>query len=140
MTRRTSLFFLIISLFLFASCNQKTKISNDGESSRVEIDSLYAPIIGGIEQVVKVQTDNIEKPIILLLAGGPGGSSIETSSSYIGILKDEFTIVEWDQRNVEKTYDLNPSPLEPTVELMSNDTYEVIISYARSLIKRKFIY
>ena len=122
---------------MILSCKQEKKGKISSHKNAVKIDSIFLPKIGGINQAVKIKTNNSDKPVLLILCGGPGASSFKISDKFTDILKNKFTIVEWDQRNVGKTLELNESPINPTVELMSSDTYEVIKFITKELDKNK---
>ncbi|MCP2012165.1 alpha/beta fold hydrolase [Duganella violaceipulchra] len=95
------------------------------------------PQIGGIKQFVQISTDDTAKPVLLFLSGGPGSSMIKNEAAFTRILRSRFTIVHWDQRNAGKTLALNPSPTQPSVEQMVNDTYQVIEFVRKKLGKEK---
>ncbi|ANF53266.1 alpha/beta hydrolase [Chryseobacterium glaciei] len=103
----------------------------------VKIDTLLTTEIGGIKQVIEIKTDDANKPILLFLSGGPGSSMMKNADSYTNILKNKFTIVQWDQRDAGKTLALNPSPVQPSVDLMGKDTYEVINFLLKRLNQKK---
>ncbi|MCF2444019.1 alpha/beta hydrolase [Dyadobacter sp. CY345] len=102
-----------------------------------KIDTLLTPEIGGIKQVIEIKTDDDKRPVLLILAGGPGSSMMNNAESYSNILKNKFTIVQWDQRDAGKTLKLNPSPTKPSVEQMEKDTYEVIRFVTNELNQKK---
>lgn len=126
----------LLFAILILSCKQNEQTKN-GDYESTKIDSIYTPNIGGIKQAIKIKTDDSNKPVLLFLSGGPGASSMGISGSFTEILKSEFTIVEWDQRNVGRTLQLNKSPQKPNVEMMSLDTYEVIKFTTKELNKEK---
>lgn len=106
-------------------------------SGQSKIDTLITTEIGGIKQVIEIKTDDANKPILLFLSGGPGSSMMRNAASYTNILKDKFTIVQWDQRDAGKTLKLNPSPVQPSVEQMGEDTYQVINFLTKELKQEK---
>ncbi|SKB91710.1 hypothetical protein [Chryseobacterium balustinum] len=73
----------------------------------VKMDTLLTVEIGGIKQVIEIKTDDAHKPILLFLSGGPGSSMMKNAESFTNILKNKFTIVQWDQRDAGKTLALN---------------------------------
>lgn len=124
--KKVSLFILtLLSIFCLAQLQP------------VKIDTLLTTEIGGIKQVIEIKTDDINKPILLFLSGGPGSSMMKNADAYTNILKNKFTIVQWDQRDAGKTLALNPSPVQPSVELMGKDTYEVINFLLKRLNQKK---
>lgn len=109
------------------------------KNTAVQIETLLSPEIGGIKQFVKIKTDDSNKPVLLLLSGGPGSSMMNNDNSFTNILKERFTIVHWDQRDAGKTLKLNPSPTKASVEQMENDTHQVIL-FVRKELKQEKIY
>lgn len=105
----------------------------------VKIDTLLTPEIGGIKQAVTIKTDDSSRPVLLFLSGGPGSSMMNNDASFTNILKEKFTLVQWDQRDAGKTLKLNSSPVQPTVEQMGEDTYQVI-EFLRKELHQKKIY
>ncbi|AHJ97820.1 alpha/beta hydrolase [Hymenobacter swuensis DY53] len=102
-----------------------------------QIDTLLTLEIGGIKQVLQIKTDDSNKPVLLFLSGGPGSSMIPTANNFTGLLKDKFTLVQWDQRDAGKTLALNPSPTQPSVAQMETDTYQVIRFLTKELNQKK---
>lgn len=124
--KKVSLFILtLLSIFCLAQLQP------------VKIDTLLTTEIGGIKQVIEIKTDDANKPILLFLSGGPGSSMMKNADSFTNILKNKFTLVQWDQRDAGKTLALNPSPVQPSVELMGKDTYEVINFLLKKLNQKK---
>lgn len=109
------------------------------QRSAVRIDALFTPEIGGIRQAVEIRTDDADKPVLLFLSGGPGSSMMTGSEAFSHRLRQEFTLVHWDQRDAGKTLKLNPSPSQPTVEQMASDTRQVI-DFLRDKLKKEKIY
>lgn len=130
------LFAILFSIFHCIGQNQKKLKSENGSK---KVDSLITLDIGGVKQVIQIKTDDDKKPILLFLAGGPGGSIMDNAGSFTGILKKKFTLVQWDQRDAGRTLKLNVSPVPPSIELMGKDTYEVI-RYLTTTLKQEKIY
>ena len=94
--------------------------------------------VGNIKQVVSYSGSK-DLPIILFLHGGPGSSRMKQADLFSNVLQKHFLVIQWDQRDAGRTLALNKSPVPLTVNLMENDTYELI----RLLLKkfnRKKIY
>ncbi|WP_271406819.1 alpha/beta fold hydrolase [Tenacibaculum soleae] len=130
------LFFLIFLVITIIACkDQKKEIKPKNIS--IKIDTLLTPEIGGIKQVLKIKTDDLNKPVLLFLSGGPGSSMMNTSKNFTNILKNKFTIVHWDQRDAGKTLELNSSPTQPSVEQIKKDTYQVVSFLIKELNQKK---
>ncbi|SHF92110.1 Pimeloyl-ACP methyl ester carboxylesterase [Flavobacterium fluvii] len=136
--KRTVSLLLIITLFCsFNLQSHEKSISRNRENKTAKIDSTFTIEIGGIRQFIQIKTDDSTKPVLLFLAGGPGGSMMNSAHKYTKKLKDKFTIVQWDQRDAGKTLELNKSPVQPSVAQMEKDTYEVIEFILKKLKKEK---
>ena len=137
MIKNTLLLVLLIILFQFYGCKEQNKKEVKSENISVKIDTLLTTKIGGIKQAVEIKTDDSNKPILLFLSGGPGSSMMNNADNFTNILKNKFTIVQWDQRDAGKTLELNPSPIQPSVEQMEKDTYQVISFLTEELNQEK---
>jgi len=131
----------IILAILFAALiplqESNSKNITESENIPLEINKSLTPEIGGIKQVIEIKTDDLNKPVLLFLSGGPGSSMIKGADSFTNILKNRFTIVQWDQRDAGKTLKLNPSPTQPTVAQMQSDTHEVVEFIRKELHQEK---
>lgn len=118
---RKALLVLTICLITFI-CNGQTaqKVEN------YKIDTSIIVNIGGIKQFVNIKSTNRNNPILLFLHGGPGTSLIPVADKFTDKLKDNFVVVQWDQRQTGQTLNLNPSPEKLTAELLQKDTYQLI--------------
>ncbi|WP_070224192.1 MULTISPECIES: alpha/beta hydrolase [unclassified Janthinobacterium] len=122
---------LFIALIPFYACK--------AQPVPLAIDVLLTPDIGGIKQFVEIKTDDSNKPALLFLSGGPGSSMMKNADAFTAILKKRFTLVQWDQRDAGKTLKLNPSPSQPSVAQMEQDTYQVI-TFLQKELKQEKIY
>ena len=68
------------------------------------INSLEEIEINGLKQKILIQSDDITKPVLLYLHGGPGMTTMMTSHYYIDSLKKHFIFVDWDQRGAGYSY------------------------------------
>ncbi|MDF2932127.1 MAG: alpha/beta hydrolase fold protein [Chryseobacterium sp.] len=88
--------------------------------------SVYDTVsVGNIKQVVSY-SGNKDLPLILFLHGGPGSSRMKQAEIFSNNLQKHFLVVQWDQRGAGKTDALNRSLVPITLNLMENDTYELI--------------
>src|SRR5262245_40674863 len=60
--------------------------------------------IGGIDQWIQIRGAHRENPVVLWLNGGPGFSTIPSTSAY-SRWEEAFTVVMWDQRGEGKTFE-----------------------------------
>jgi proline iminopeptidase len=93
--------------------------------------------LGGVEQWITIRGANRGNPVLLVVHGGPGDAQSSLRSTY-AVYEKDFTIVQWDQRGVGKTYAKNPnSPPEPErVELDGIELAQYLCTY---LAKKKIL-
>lgn len=78
------------------------------------IASLETVNLNGSEQWISIRGRDINKPVLLFLAGGPGGSQLVTERRAIGALEDHFVVVNWEQPGAGKSFDaVDRSKLSP---------------------------
>jgi pimeloyl-ACP methyl ester carboxylesterase len=99
-------------------------VGSDGEPLAGSIAELTTVEIGGHEQSVMIRGRTVDNPVMLYLAGGPGGTDIGAMRLDTS-LESEFVVVTWDQRGTGKSY----SALDPvgtlTLGQMVSDTIEL---------------
>ncbi|MBN2840242.1 MAG: alpha/beta hydrolase [Coriobacteriia bacterium] len=94
--------------------------------------------IGGHDQTIMIRGRSADSPVILYLAGGPGGTDLGAMRADV-TLEQDFVVVTWDQRGAGKSY----QALEPvetlTLEQMIADTIE-LTEYLRERFEERRIY
>ena len=74
------------------------------ENNKKESDSLFDLEINGCQQKLLIQTNDPRKPILLYLHGGPGSSIMLFSHAFSNKLKENFILVNSDQRGTALSY------------------------------------
>ncbi len=70
--------------------------------------------LNGSEQWVSIRGKDVNKPVLLFLSGGPGGSQLVTERRTLTGLEDHFVVVNWEQPGAGKSFDAVPrSTLSP---------------------------
>ena len=96
----------------------------EGEPLPGSIAELTTVSIGGHDQALMIRGRDIENPVLLYLAGGPGGTDLGAMRADTG-LEQHFVVVTWDQRGTGKSY----AALDPVKTLtpaqMVADTIEL---------------
>jgi pimeloyl-ACP methyl ester carboxylesterase len=64
--------------------------------------------LGGSEQWISIRGKNTENPVLLWLAGGPGGSQLATARYHLRGLEEHFVVVNWEQPGAGKSYHAVP--------------------------------
>jgi len=98
------------------------------------IEELKPVKIAGTDQWIHIRGRNRKNPILLYLHGGPGFSNIGIMDAIQRPWEDYFTVVQWDQRQVGKSYYPANDETNPlTVQGMIEDAEEVIQYLRRHL-------
>lgn len=113
-------------------------VGADGERLPNSIAELRTVRIGGHDQVVMLRGRSRDNPVLLYLAGGPGGTDLGALRADVG-LEQYFVVAAWEQRGAGKSYPAI-DPLETlTVEQMVADTIAVT-NYLREEFGEEKIY
>ncbi len=84
-------------------------LGSDGEPLAGGVAELATVELGGHEQAVMIRGRSVDNPVLLYLAGGPGGTDLGAMRADTGLERD-FVVVTWDQRGAGKSY----PALDPT--------------------------
>ena len=68
------------------------------------IATLETVKLNGSEQWLSIRGTNMHNPVLLWLAGGPGGSQLATERYHLGGLEEQFVVVNWEQPGAGKSY------------------------------------
>ena len=113
-------------------------VGADGAEVPGSIAELTSVPLGGHEQALLIRGRNADAPVLLHLAGGPGGTDLGAMRGDTS-LEDDFVVVTWDQRGTGKSY----AALDPTdtltPEQMVADTIE-LTEYLRERFDEERIY
>lgn len=113
-------------------------VDTQGQPIPNSIASLETVTLGGTEQWITIRGQDIHKPVLLFLAGGPGGSELVMTRRYLGELENHFVVVNWDQPGTGKSYNaVDISTLTP--ERFVSDAYE-LTQYLRGRFHQEKIY
>lgn len=93
-------FITILILIVFSQFNVKTP-DIEGE---LAISELIKVELNGVEQWISIRGKNKNNPVILFLAGGPGGSQLGAVRRNLAALEEDFTIINWEQPGSGKSY------------------------------------
>lgn len=76
----------------------------DGRPVPGSIAELTAVELNGREQWITIRGHDEANPVLLFLAGGPGGSQLAATRKNLGRLEEHFVVVNWDQPGAAKSY------------------------------------
>lgn len=138
LTGLATLALIVIAFFVARPAKTPPIIGLDGEPPPGSIADLTTVRIGGHDQALMIRGRSVDNPVLLFLAGGPGGTEIGAMRANAG-LEQDFVVVTWDQRGAGKSY----SALDPvetlTLDQMIADTIELTI-YLRERFDENKIY
>lgn len=81
----------------------------DGEALPDSIAELTTVELGGHDLGLMIRGHDVDNPVLLFLAGGPGGSERGAMRNHLPELEEHFTVVTWDQRGTGTSYpELDP--------------------------------
>ncbi len=90
------------------------------------IATLETVTLNGSEQWVSIRGRDVTNPVLLFLAGGPGGSQLATARYALGGLEGHFVVVNWEQPGAGKSFDaVSRSTLTP--ERYIEDAHALIL-------------
>jgi len=90
------------------------------------IASLERVQLGDSEQWVSIRGRDANNPVLLFLAGGPGGSQLTTARHALNGLEDHFVVVNWEQPGAGKSFDaVERSTLTPKRYI--SDGHELVL-------------
>ncbi len=88
-------------------------VDADGHRVPGSIAELSTVDVNGHDLHLMIRGHSLDNPVLLFLAGGPGGAEMGAMRRHLPELEEHFTVVTWDQRGAGTSYD----ELDPT------DTY-----------------
>ena len=135
---------LAIIPVLFFSCNSGiNKISEKKDKTTVsdnKINMLYDLTINGTDQMVLIESNDIENnPVLLYLHGGPGSSVMMYSYLYPEQLKDNFIFVNWDMRGAALSFHEGLDPDTVSEGQIAEDAF-YLIHYLMDKFNKEKIY
>ncbi len=93
----------------------------------------------GHDLALMVRGHSVDNPVLLFLAGGPGGSEMGSMRNHLPELEEHFTVATWDQRGAGKSYpELDPTDTV-TLDGYIDDTF-VVTDYLRDRFDQDRIY
>lgn len=111
----------------------------NGDRVEGSVAELIRVEIGGHDLAMMIRGVSTDLPVLLFLAGGPGGSELGAMRNHLSALEQHFVVVTWDQRGTGKSY----TEIEPMTTLTFDnavaDTIEVT-NYLRNRFGRDTIY
>ncbi|RPI21573.1 MAG: alpha/beta hydrolase [Chloroflexota bacterium] len=90
------------------------------------IATLEKVTLNGSEQWVSIRGADTGNPVLLFLAGGPGGSQLSTARFALNGLEEDFVVVNWEQPGAGKSFD-SVDRATLTAERYIEDAHELVL-------------
>ncbi|MCH8562854.1 alpha/beta hydrolase [Nesterenkonia sp. YGD6] len=95
-----------------------------GEPVEGSIAELVTVSVNGSDQTLMIRGSDVEDPVLLHLAGGPGGTDLG-AMRLDPSLEEDFVVVTWDQPGTGKSYSAIDPVEDMTLQRVVDDTLEV---------------
>ncbi|WP_448335684.1 alpha/beta fold hydrolase, partial [Bellilinea sp.] len=124
------LFVMLVLLAAFLLGSQWTArtpaiLGADGKPLPGSIAALEKVKLGGTDQWLIIRGNDITKPVLLFLSGGPGGSEAGRVLRFNRELEKHFVVVIWEQRGCGKSYPAYYPPARLSLEQYVSDLIEL---------------
>ena len=120
-----SLLVLVMGVGIARPASTAPILGPDGQPLAGSIAEFETVRIGGVDQVLMLRGRSVDNPVLLYLAGGPGGTDIGAMRDDVG-LEQDFVVVTWEQRGTGKSYASSIDPVEDlTLAQAVDDTIAV---------------
>lgn len=138
---RGHMVFLLVVIVLFAVIILASQwlahtppiLGEDGRPLPDSIASLEKVRLGGVDQWLIIRGHDENKPVLLFLSGGPGGSEAGRVLRFNQELEKHFVVVIWEQRGCGKSYsNINPR------SAMTVDQYVADIVELTDMLRARF--
>ena len=106
----TALALVALAAFIARPASTDPIVDADGRTVAGSVAELTRVEVGGHDLALMIRGRSAQNPVLLFLAGGPGGSELGAMRRHSQALEDDFVVVTFDQRGTGKSYD----QLDPT--------------------------
>lgn len=130
--------FLIICILSQKICFTPSIVDSNGTVLKGSIAELKQIDINGSKQWITIRGNSTDKPILLFLAGGPGGSQLAATRIKLKELEKHFIVVNWDQPGSGKSFNA-VSKKDLTAKRYVNDGVE-LTKYLKNRFNKDKIY
>ncbi len=107
-------------------------VDADGRPLADSVAELTTVEAGGHDLALLIRGHDVDNPVLLFLAGGPGGSEMGAMRNHLPELEERFTVVTLDQRGTGKSY----SQLDPADTLTLDNAIDDVITVTDHLRER----
>lgn len=79
-------------------------VDANGDELTGSVAELTSVDTNGNDLALMIRGHDTDNPVLLFLAGGPGGSEMGSMRNHLPELEEHFTVATWDQRGAGKSY------------------------------------
>lgn len=126
---------LLMIVLVMRPISTATIKTKDGRKLNGSIAELKEINVGGVKQYILIRGNDISKPILLFIHGGPGQSEIGYIKNIQKELEENFVVVRWDQRGAGLSNEVLKE--EITLENIISDTQEITEYLTQEFSKEK---
>lgn len=108
-------------------------VGADGKPRPNSIAAMEKIELGGTQQWLIVRGEDVTKPVLLFLSGGPGGSEAARVLRFNKELEKHFVVVIWEQRGCGKSY-----PSHYPKDALTVDQYVADLVELTELLRTRF--
>lgn len=113
-------------------------LGEDGKPLPGSIATLETVELNDSQQWISIRGENSGKPVLLFLAGGPGGSQLVAARRSLAELEKHFVVVNWEQPGSGKSFNAVPhSQLTPDRYIEDG---RVLVDYLRQRFQQDRVY
>ena len=97
---------LMTGLVMFSQFTAHTPqiLDQNGKALKGSIAELNKVELNGRQEWISIRGKNRSNPVLLFLAGGPGGTQMAATRYELSQLEERFVVVNWDQPGSGKSY------------------------------------
>lgn len=121
----TAVAVIALAVFIARPAGTDPILATDGNPDPAAVAELTQVQIGDHEQTIMIRGGNVDSPVLLFVAGGPGGTEIGAMRLFGAALEEEFVVATWDQRGAGKSYPALDPTSTLTLDQTVRDTIEV---------------
>lgn len=125
----TGLALVVLAALVARPATTDPIVDADGESVPGSVAELTALEVDGHDLGLLIRGRSVDGPVLLFLAGGPGGSELGAMRRHSQALEDDFVVATLDQRGTGRSY----AELEPTSTMTLDNAVADVIAVAEHL-------
>lgn len=130
---------VLLGVFIARPGTTPAIVGSDGQPLQGSVAEITRTVIGGHNLSMMIRGDDATNPVLLFLAGGPGGAEFGAMRNHGQALEADFVVVTFDQRGTGSSYDQIEPTSTLTVQEAVNDV-EGVTNYLRGRFGQDKVY